>query len=275
MAARTVAVALLAGGVAAAPVAFARCAVDGFEPVKSGVLLTAVLATAALVPAWFDPREGSPKRVRRPAAIALAWLAAAALSTAFSTSPLVSLVGADESHAGFVSVAGTVALFLATRGLGRSPEGRAALLTAAVAGTALAAAYGAAQAVGADPFPWKRVAGFSGWSRPFGTLGHPNHLGGLLAVVLPLQVWTARAAFARRLRLAGVVAVAGVALSAAVLAATLSRAAWIAAVVGMAVALGLELRRRDGHARPTPAGRLRAGGALLLLAIVLGGLALG
>ena len=266
MTARATAAAILVGGTAAAPVAFARNAVDGFEAVKVWALLTAVLAVAALAPRRLDPREGAPPRLRRASTIALAYLAAAALATAFSTSPLTSLLGADESHAGLGTVAATVALFLAARGLGGSSRGRAALLTAVVAGTAVAAAYGAVQALGADPLPWTRVAGLSGWSRPFGTMGHPNHLGGLLAVVLPLQAWTAGAAFVRRRPLAGVVASAGAALSAAVLAATLSRAAWIAAVAGLAVAVTLAapaVRRL----------RLLAAGALLL-ALGIGGLLL-
>ena len=279
MTARTAAAAILVGGVAGAPASFARNAVDGFEPVKVAVLLTAVLAAAALVPRWLDPREGSPKRVHRPAAIALAWLAAAALASAFSTSPLVSLVGADESHAGLVMVGATVALFLAARELGGSTAARAALLTASVAGTSVAAAYGAAQALGADPLPWTRVAGLTGWSRPFGTMGHPNHLGGLLAVVLPFQLWAARAAFTCRLPVAGALTSAGLALSAAVLVTTLSRAAWTAAAAGLAVAVGLELalhgRRPLGPSFASQGRRLRllTAGAVLL-AVIVGGLLL-
>ena len=266
MTARATAAAILVGSTAAAPAVFARHTVDGFEAVKAWALLTAVLAVAALAPRRLDPREGAPPRLRRASAIALAYLSAAALTTAFSTSPLTSLLGADESHAGLGTVAATVALFLAARGLGGSSRGRAALLTAVAAGTAVAAAYGAVQALGADPLPWTRVAGLSGWSRPFGTMGHPNHLGGLLAIVLPLQAWTAGAAFVRGRPLAGAVASAGAALSAAVLAATLSRAAWIAAVAGLAVAVTLAapaVRRL----------RLLAAGALLL-ALGIGGLLL-
>ena len=76
--------AILVASFAAFPVAFARHTVDGFEQVKLWTLLTAVLAVAAVAPRLLDPRE----RGRLPvgAAVALAYLAAAVLATAFSTS---------------------------------------------------------------------------------------------------------------------------------------------------------------------------------------------
>jgi len=227
----------LAVFLAASPVAFARDTVDAFEQVKLLLLLTAVLAVGALAPWLFDPREPCPRRFPLSSVVALLYLAAAAAATVHSTSVRTSLFGADDSHGGLTTVAATAALFLAARRLSLSVAWRIAFVAAAVTGSTAAAAYGAIQVLGADPLSWRRVAEFGGWTRPFGTMGHPIHLGSLLAIVLPVQVWLARGAFARRLRTAGFVLALGATLSSGVLVATLSRAAWCAALAGLSVSL--------------------------------------
>lgn len=225
---------------AVVPVAFARITVDGFEQVKLWALLTAALAVAALAPSWLDPREAAPAcRLPGSSLVVLLYLAAGALATVSSSSVATSLFGADESHAGLTATVALVALFLAARRLGACAHWRAALVTAIVAGTAVAAAYAGVQALGRDPLQWGRLARFGGWSRPFGTMGHPNHLGGLLAMVLPLQLWLVSVAFARRRRTAGSALALGALVSAAALVATLSRAAWCAALAALVVALVL------------------------------------
>lgn len=251
---------------AASPLVFARNAVDGFEQVKVWLLLTAVLAVAAFAPGLLDPRGANPRRLPIPSTVVLLYLGAAVLSTAFSTSPLTSLVGADESHTGLATVAAAVALFLVARRLCLRAPRRLAFVAAVVVGAVALSAYAAVQALGADPLTWKRLADFGGWSRPFGTMGHPNHLGGLLAVVLPVQLWLLHAAFARGRRAAGVVVVLGATLSAAALVATLSRAAWCAAPVGVAVYLLFTLagdRRRPAVAVGAVVLTLALGGLLL------------
>ena len=260
------AAALVIAFLAAGPVAFARDAVDGFEQVKLWALLTAALALVALAPRLVDPRERSPGRIPVASAVALLYLGAAVLATAFSRSVPTSLFGADGSHAGLTSVAATVALFLVARRLCLAAPRRLAFVAAVAVGTAVASTYAAAQALGVDPFAWTHLAEFGGWSRPFGTMGHPNHLGSLLAIVLPVQLWLVCAALARGRRRDAVVLALGTALSAAVLVATLSRAAWGGAFTGLVVFLLLSVR---GGRR-----RLAVAIAGAALAIVLGALVL-
>ncbi len=260
------AAALVVAYLAASPLAFARNTVDGFEQVKLWLLFTVVLAVAALAPGLLNPRGPDPGRFPIPSLLALLYLAAAVLSTAFSTSPLTSLVGADESHSGLATVAAVVALFLVARRLCFQASWRRALAAAVVVGAVAASAYAGLQALGADPFAWQRVAGFAGWGRPFGTMGHPNHLGGLLAVVLPVQLWLGHSAFTRGRRAPGAVLVLGTTLSAIVLVATLSRAAWCAALVGVAVYLLASFsgrRRRQALATGAVVLALALGGLLL------------
>lgn len=228
--------AVMVAYLAASPLVFARNAVDGFEQVKVWLLLSAVLAVAAFAPRLLDPRWSNGRGFPVPSTVALLYLGAAVLSTAFSTNPPTSLVGADESHSGLITVAATVGLFLVARRLCLRAVGWP-LVAAVVVGSAGASAYAVVQALGADPLTWKRMAAFGGWSRPFGTMGHPNHLGALLAVTLPAQLGLVHAAFARGRRAAGVVLALGGALSAVALVATLSRAAFSAALVGLAVYL--------------------------------------
>lgn len=231
------AAAVVVACLAACPLVFARNAVDGFEQIKVWLLLTVVLAVAALAPRLLDPRRPNARGLPVASAVALLYLGAAVLSTTFSTSPLTSLIGADESHSGLATVAATVALFFVGRRLCVRASGRGALVAAVVVGSSGAAAYAVVQALGADPLTWNRLAAFGGWSRPFGTMGHPNHLSGLLAVVLPAQLWLVHTAFARGRRAAGLILGLGATLSAVALVATLSRAAGAAALFGVALYL--------------------------------------
>jgi O-antigen ligase/tetratricopeptide (TPR) repeat protein len=254
--------AVLVAFLAASPVAFVLDAVDGFEQVKVLLLVTAVLAVAGLAPHLLDPRPPDRGRPRGPALVALLYGGAAVLSTVFSSSPLTSLAGADQSHAGLLMVASTVAFFLVARRLCLEARRRGAFTTALAVGAGGASAYAALQVAGADPLQWTHRAAFGDWPRPFGTMGHPNHLGGLLALVLPVQIWLVQTALARRRRVAGGILAVGTVLSVAMIVATLSRTAWCAALVGALVLLVPTLPRR----------RLAAVGAGLALSLVVGGL---
>jgi O-antigen ligase/tetratricopeptide (TPR) repeat protein len=258
------AAALLVVFLAAVSVVFVPGAVDSFEQVKALLLLTTVFAVAALFPQLLDPRGPGGGSLPGSSVAALAYLGSAVLSTVFSTSPLTSLVGASESHAGLGAVVSTVALFFVARRLSAHPGRRRVFATAVVIGATAAAAYGALQAAGLDPLHWTREAAFGGRLRPFGTMGHPNHLGGLLAMVLPVDLWLARSAFRRGRPSVGIALGLGAALSAGVLVTTLSRAAWVAALAGLAVFLSVTLeRRRAWIAVATLLGL--AGAALVLL----------
>jgi O-antigen ligase/tetratricopeptide (TPR) repeat protein len=222
---------------AACPVAFARNTIDGFEQVKVWLLITAALGLLALSRVHIEERTSGPRRPTMPSVVAFVYLGAATVSTVFSVSPAVSFFGADESYSGLVVVAALVVLFQSARRIGSTVAHRHALVASMLVGAATAAAYGAAQALGLDPLPWQRLADFGGRVRAFGTLGHPNHLGGVMAMVLPLQIWFVGTARARGRRGAAALLALGAVLSAGCLAATLSRAAWVAGLVGVALHL--------------------------------------
>jgi len=222
---------------AVCPVAFARNTIDGFEQVKVWLLITAALGLLALSRVPGDERISRPRRPTMASVVAFVYLGAAMVATVFSASPALSFFGADESYSGLVVVAALVVLFQSARRIGSTLAHRHALVASMLVGAVTAAVYGAAQALGLDPLPWQRLADFGGRVRVFGTMGHPNHLGGLIALVLPLQIWFVGTARAQGRRGAAVLLTVGAVLSVGCLAATLSRAAWMAALVGVALHL--------------------------------------
>jgi O-antigen ligase/tetratricopeptide (TPR) repeat protein len=197
----------------------------------------------ALAELWRDPIARG----------ALALLAVAALSAAFSLSPRVSLLGERQSFAGLTRLAGLAVLFVATRAAASSPEARCALFWAALAGAVGAASYALMQRLGLDP-----ISGAApDWDpeRVWGTLGNPTFLGDHLVSVLPLGLYLALRAWRRGQR--GAACIAGAASALVGLAALLthSRASFIAAALSLpALALGW---RRSGE---------RAGARVLALA---------
>ena len=110
----------------------------------------------------------------------------AAASTVGSISPLVSLLGADQSFAGLITVTAYAVLFFATRSLVAGPADARVLLLAPVIAANVAGAYGVVQLAGLDPSAWRRTSEFDGATRPFATMGHPNFLAAYLVMALPL-----------------------------------------------------------------------------------------
>ena len=94
---------------------------------------------------------------------------------------------------------------------------------AGIAG-AVTSFYALIQLAGLDPFVWGRAATYEGDVRIFGTLGHPNMLGAYLCMTTPLTIWLAGRS--RNLAERSLWAL-GATASVVVIAATLSRGAWI------------------------------------------------
>ncbi len=228
------------------PVVFSRLTQDCFEFPQA-----ALLATGALILLWrglaseltLAARSGPGRYLLSVWERLLSWagrdplglgvlffLASAVASTLASPNPAQSLHGAPDSTAGLVTAFSTAAVYFASRSISRgNPAVLARIARAAGFASAVASGYALIQLAGLDPLVWGRTATYEGDVRIFGTLGHPNMLGAYLAMTVPLTVWLAiRARGSGERVLWALVATA----SAIVIAATLSRGAWIGLLAG-------------------------------------------
>jgi O-antigen ligase len=158
---------------------------------------------------------------------------AALLSTLTSISPRTSLHGHHEHRAGLVTVLALVVVYFSTRAVFRGQaEARRWFLGITFALVPIVG-YSLVQISGHDPLVWYETSTFAGWVRPFGTLGHANHLGGYLVMALPLVAWLAWQ-LDRGGRPKAALALAVLALlGCAVVVASLSRAAWLAGALAV------------------------------------------
>jgi O-antigen ligase/tetratricopeptide (TPR) repeat protein len=242
------------------PVVFSRLTQDCFEFPQA-----ALLATGALILLWSSlaseltlaGRSGPGRYLlgawdrclswagRDPLGVGVSlFLASAVASTVASPNPAQSLHGAPDSSAGLVTAFSTAIVYFASRSVSR---GNPAVLTrfarAAGIASAVTSGYALIQLAGLDPLVWGRTATYEGEVRIFGTLGHPNMLGAYLAMTVPLTVWlAARARGSGERVLWALVATA----SAIVIAATLSRGAWIGLLAGGLAWAALSLLAKGG-----------------------------
>ncbi len=254
--------ALLYALIALVPVVFYRGASEVFEFAKTSLLATGALVLCAAfledelararkrgLPAW--AREFRTRAVlgmkRDPLGGAIAlFLFSAALSALFSIRRDASFFGAHESEAGLKTAFATAAVYFASRSLAADPRHLRRLARAAAAALAVALGYALVQLAGLDPFPWTRSATIGAMRRVPGTLGHANHLGGYIAMSLPLLAWLATR---HRVRPGRVIWIALALAALPVLAATLSRGAWVACGAGLLVQGFLSWRARSETAR--------------------------
>lgn len=199
------------------------------------------------------------------------FLASAAASTIASPNPAQSVHGAPDSTAGLVTACATSIVYFTSRGVSRGHS--ASLVRYARASgfaSAVATFYAIIQLAGLDPFVWGHTATFGGDVRVFGTLGHPNMLGAYLGMGVPLTAWLAirtRSGIERTLW--ALVATASI----VVIAATLSRGAWIGLAAAAVAWVFLHVAARGsvgGGARARPqrrASRIPTAAAASLLAI--------
>jgi hypothetical protein len=196
---------------------------------------------------------------------------AGALGVTFGGSRSASVEAYLASSSAYVTIAGLlttaalVVFFFAVRSHMPDPHALRALLAAPVVASAFLGLYACLQAVNLDPIPWSNTSDFAEWSRPFATLGHPSHLGGYLAMTLPLTL-----AFLFRGARQGKrwsLAFLGLFLLAELAALTLSlaRGGWIGAVLGLAVFVTLTFREGPRLMRRglIASAALRAGAAAL------------
>lgn len=190
------------GWLALAAVSFLPFSRDAFE-----LPHLLVLCVGALVVGWRDVQLSTPAR----AVLGLVVLAA---TLGVGTSSSLAL-----STPGFLTLVGLV-LFASTA---HSLEWTPVVWTVwPIAGWALL------QVLGRDVVEWEDVARWCGGLRPFSTLGHPTQLGVWMAATCVLAVDLARRRRSFVFLLSG-------ALAAMTCVATLSRAGWLALVVGLIV----------------------------------------
>ncbi|MHB0975694.1 MAG: O-antigen ligase family protein [Candidatus Aquicultorales bacterium] len=214
-----------------------------------------VLVSVALA-AWLikGMLEGFTIRWTPAYAPLLVFLGLAVTSTVFSISPYTSIFGRHMRYEGLIDIFLYGGLFFLTVQHLSSKE-RLLKLMALLSGTAaLVSIYAIFQFFGWDPIAWGS-AGFE-TSRAFATLGNPIILGGYLAVALTVSAGLS--ILAKNARGTAVWSAVSLLIAAALLF-TLSRGAWLGAVLGVPAVLVL-LGLRAEYRRKC----LAAGGALVV-----------
>ena len=209
-----------------------------FDPDKAMVLrvIALVMAAAGLVRAVEAPRRWT--WLRAPLGVpVLIYVGAAALSTALSIAPRLSLWGSYVRGEGLVTLASYVVVFAAVAARLRRRAQLDRVIDVIVAGSLPVTLYGLAQAAGLDPIDWSLT--YQEW-RVSTTLGNPVFAGSYLVLVLPLTLaalleWIGRPAAVGRawrgVRLGLYTVAAG--LQVAVLAMTGSRGPWLGAAAAL------------------------------------------
>jgi O-antigen ligase/tetratricopeptide (TPR) repeat protein len=158
--------------------------------------------------------------------------ASALLSTVTSLNPRISLWGEHTRYGGLTTILAHVAVFFCARAwAGNNLAVMERLLVACLLAGVVAAAFAFLQMAGVDPVGWQFSSAAGLFQRPFGTLGHPNHLGAFLAMVLPVAWHFAVPPHRHAMIICALILSAGIAVS-------LSRAAWLGCVAGAIVLAG-------------------------------------
>ncbi|HEY3155920.1 MAG TPA: O-antigen ligase family protein [Candidatus Eisenbacteria bacterium] len=232
--------------IALVPAVFFRGASNIFEFPKTELLATGALILCGIFAAgelarfravgfraWIAvlPERAKVAAKRDPlgAAIAL-FLLSAVVSSVASIRVDSSIFGAHGSEAGLKTAFATAVIYFASRSLASDPRHLDRIARAAAVGLAIAVSYALLQLTGLDPFEWTWSATLGGLRRVPGTLGHANHLGAWIAITLPLVASLISRGKSRNSRLPWIVLGT---VSLPVLAATLSRGAWVAFAAGL------------------------------------------
>jgi putative inorganic carbon (hco3(-)) transporter len=239
-------------------------------------LLVIVLAALWLIRAALEARLGLR---RTPLDVPLgAFVASAGISMALSVNRNLSLFGAYIRYEGLLAILLYAAIFwLTVQSLHEPGQARSllrillaggyALALLAIAQSLLTSAHGVGNG--------ETAFSFGGLARAQGTMGNPNLLATFLAMLVPLTLGEVLGASRRSVRLCWLNVLATMALA---LALTFGRAAWVGALLGVALVAAGRLRPRS-RPRLAVAGLavvLGAGAVLVLLATEgRGGLPLG
>ena len=213
-------------------------ALDAFNsPKAAAVVVLGGACGAALLIAWLAARvRREPSARWDPLDLAvLAWVAAAVVVTVFARSPDLAWLGEVSERDGLQTTLALAGLYAATRISHREPGSAERTLDVLLGAAAIAGVYALAQMAGWDPIPWADPTVYrtpaGAVLRPGATLGVATSFGAIAVPALGVclaRVIAGRAPLWRDAPLA--------ALLAATVAATLSRGAWIAALMAIVVA---------------------------------------
>ncbi len=222
---------------------------------SDATILSALLLVAAVYIHWRSGGGFGRSALDVPAGI---FLVLAALATVFSVSPFLSFVPSNRTGEGLLVYLGYVVAVLAAVRLGKRERGT--ILAAVILAAALVSAIGMAQFFGVDVLhrlgfralsqaefyglPGPRAAGpmaVTFGARSNSTMGNPIFLGGYAALVLPLTIALTVQTRGRSAWTYGVIST----LIYGALVASQTRAAWIAASVGIVVLVVLLPGSRD------------------------------
>lgn len=174
-------------------------------------LIAGTLAYAVLC---YGPRIVPRSRLH---AFVIALAGVSALSAIFAADRYLALFGDPENYAGLTFVLDMLVLYAALAVAVRGERDVAIVLLALLGAGLVAMAYGAAQALGLDPFSWA-VDPTGG--RPFATFGNPDHFGQFLSVAFGVALGGVVGATRNGIR---ALAVLGVVLTAAIAAIVATR----------------------------------------------------
>jgi O-antigen ligase len=247
---------------------------DVFNVTKFAVVVVGALALAVFLAVEWIVRDRLPRLAsRRPVLAIAAVVAAALLTTVTSTNPRTSFVGAYGSYDGLVmTVCGA---FIAIVVMVTFTRRHVLAFTRSLffGGGGLVAFYGLLQMhdqlfTGATRWDWlswgdASFKATSIWS----TLGNPNHLGGFLAILLPIGLAVVLTARSPRSRWAAAVLLVVMLVE---LVQTTTRGAWLATAVSAIVLAALLARDLRANRRVALAvGGALAGFVLLALVVVI------
>jgi O-antigen ligase len=196
-------------------------------------LLLAVLGILLLV-RWFSQRSITWRRTPLDVPL-IAFVGAAAVSTVFAINRNLAIFGSYDRWEGLLTIASYALLFWLTVQMLSGPSDTRGLTWSLLASGYFVGAGAILQTAGLLGGGYFRDAA-SGLIRPDVTLAHPDFVGIFLAMLLPIalaKVVSRRSAVTRVLA-ASIVVVIGLGLLA-----TFTRAAWVGAIVGVIVVLGL------------------------------------
>jgi O-antigen ligase/tetratricopeptide (TPR) repeat protein len=245
---------MLAAMLLLVPVVFWRGGLEPFELCK--VALVQLAALGLVVVAGLAACSRSARRDATSLRNRLAWLVgdpisaamlvgafAGLVSTLNSLSPRTSWHGRYENGMGLLTTLALLVVYLAARRLGGDPRNVSRLLWAVALALVAPTLYAFIQMAGLDPFSWEQTSPFAHWTRPFGTLGHPNLLAGYIVMALPLIVWLAWQCLQTGRGRLGLGLCVLALLACVVALASLSRSAWLVLFLDFAGILILGIRR--------------------------------